>query len=86
MVDLSTKCAIKRGRDAFERPIPRSTDELPCTHTLEYNASSMPEGWVNIVGGCCGTTPETHQRNGSGRPQLGRRSLQRDFFYREAAK
>jgi 5-methyltetrahydrofolate--homocysteine methyltransferase len=43
------------------------------------------EGLVNIVGGCCGTTPEhigAIQAAVSGVP---RRSLQREFFYREAA-
>jgi 5-methyltetrahydrofolate--homocysteine methyltransferase len=43
------------------------------------------EGLVNIVGGCCGTTPEhigAIQAAVSGVP---RRSLKREFFYREAA-
>jgi 5-methyltetrahydrofolate--homocysteine methyltransferase len=43
------------------------------------------DGLVNIVGGCCGTTPEhigaIHQALGP----LPARALQREFFYREAA-
>jgi len=43
------------------------------------------EGLVNIVGGCCGTTPQhigaIHQAVGSQSP----RALQRGPFYREAA-
>jgi 5-methyltetrahydrofolate--homocysteine methyltransferase len=43
------------------------------------------EGLVNIVGGCCGTTPE---HIGAIREAVGAfapRSTRRDFFYREAA-
>ena len=48
------------------------------------------EGLVNIVGGCCGTTPEhigaiEAAVNGVQRRSLQRRSLQRELFYREAA-
>jgi 5-methyltetrahydrofolate--homocysteine methyltransferase len=43
------------------------------------------EGLVNIVGGCCGTTPEhigaIHQAVGSVAP----RGIVRDYFYKEAA-
>jgi 5-methyltetrahydrofolate--homocysteine methyltransferase len=40
------------------------------------------EGLVNIVGGCCGTTPEPiHDAVGP----LPARSLKREFFYKEAA-
>ncbi len=43
------------------------------------------EGLVNIVGGCCGTTPEhiTAIREAVG--PLPTRSRQREFFYKEAA-
>ena len=43
------------------------------------------EGLVNIVGGCCGTTPEHIAAIGAAVGPLGARSLRRDFFYREAA-
>jgi 5-methyltetrahydrofolate--homocysteine methyltransferase len=43
------------------------------------------EGLVNIVGGCCGTTPEHIGAIGAAVSQVQRRSLQREFFYREAA-
>jgi 5-methyltetrahydrofolate--homocysteine methyltransferase len=43
------------------------------------------EGLVNIVGGCCGTTPEHIGAIGDAVCGVQRRSLQREFFYREAA-
>ena len=43
------------------------------------------EGLVNIVGGCCGTTPEHIQAIGHAVAPLGVRALQRGPFYREAA-
>src|SRR5512140_811226 len=43
------------------------------------------EGLVNIVGGCCGTTPEHIAAIGAAVHPLAARSLRRDFFYREAA-
>ena len=43
------------------------------------------EGLVNIVGGCCGTTPEHIGAIGDAVRGVQRRSLQREFFYREAA-
>ena len=43
------------------------------------------EGLVNIVGGCCGTTPEHIAAIGQAVQPLPARSVQRDFFYREAA-
>jgi 5-methyltetrahydrofolate--homocysteine methyltransferase len=43
------------------------------------------EGLVNIVGGCCGTTPEHIGAISDAVQGLARRSLQREFFYREAA-
>lgn len=43
------------------------------------------EGLVNIVGGCCGTTPEHIGAIGAVVDGVSRRSLQREFFYREAA-
>ena len=43
------------------------------------------EGLVNIVGGCCGTTPEHIAAIRGAVEPLPARSLQRNFFYREAA-
>ena len=43
------------------------------------------EGLVNIVGGCCGTTPEHIQAIGDAVKPLPARSLARGLFYREAA-
>jgi 5-methyltetrahydrofolate--homocysteine methyltransferase len=43
------------------------------------------EGLVNIVGGCCGTTPEHINAIGNAIRGVPRRSLIREFFYREAA-
>ncbi|MEP6792198.1 MAG: homocysteine S-methyltransferase family protein, partial [Ramlibacter sp.] len=43
------------------------------------------EGLVNIVGGCCGTTPEHIDAIRQAVRPLAARSLQREFFYKEAA-
>jgi len=43
------------------------------------------EGLVNIVGGCCGTTPEHIAAIREAVQPLPTRSRQREFFYREAA-
>jgi 5-methyltetrahydrofolate--homocysteine methyltransferase len=43
------------------------------------------EGLVNIVGGCCGTTPEHIAAIGQAVNPLAARSLQREFFYKDAA-
>ncbi len=43
------------------------------------------EGLVNIVGGCCGTTPEHIGAIRDAVLPLAARSLQRSFFYKEAA-
>jgi 5-methyltetrahydrofolate--homocysteine methyltransferase len=43
------------------------------------------EGLVNIVGGCCGTTPEHIAAIGQAVQPLPARSVQRGFFYKEAA-
>ena len=43
------------------------------------------QGLVNIVGGCCGTTPEHIAAIGQAVTPLAARSLQRQPFYREAA-
>jgi 5-methyltetrahydrofolate--homocysteine methyltransferase len=43
------------------------------------------EGLVNIVGGCCGTTPEHIAAIGQAVQPLAARGVQREFFYKEAA-
>ncbi len=43
------------------------------------------EGLVNIVGGCCGTTPDHIGAIGDAVRPLAARSRQREFFYKEAA-
>ncbi|HEY8710360.1 MAG TPA: homocysteine S-methyltransferase family protein, partial [Burkholderiaceae bacterium] len=43
------------------------------------------EGLVNIVGGCCGTTPEHISAIRDAVAPLAARSLKREFFYKEAA-
>ena len=43
------------------------------------------EGLVNIVGGCCGTTPEHIHAIGEAVKPLAARALSRGLFYREAA-
>ena len=43
------------------------------------------EGLVNIVGGCCGTTPEHIGAIGDAVHPLATRALKREMFYREAA-
>jgi len=43
------------------------------------------EGLVNIVGGCCGTTPDHIGAIGQAVLPLAARALQKPFFYREAA-
>jgi 5-methyltetrahydrofolate--homocysteine methyltransferase len=43
------------------------------------------EGLVNIVGGCCGTTPEHIGAIREAVAPMTARSLRREFFYREAA-
>lgn len=43
------------------------------------------EGLVNIVGGCCGTTPEHIAAIGDAVRPVPTRTVRRDFFYKEAA-
>ncbi|HSV61172.1 MAG TPA: homocysteine S-methyltransferase family protein [Variovorax sp.] len=59
-------------------------DETPeVTSRLLHEFAS--EGLVNIVGGCCGTTPEHIAAIGDAVRPLAGRSLQHQPFYREAA-
>jgi 5-methyltetrahydrofolate--homocysteine methyltransferase len=43
------------------------------------------EGLVNIVGGCCGTTPEHIGAIAHAVAPLASRAVQRNYFYKEAA-
>jgi 5-methyltetrahydrofolate--homocysteine methyltransferase len=59
-------------------------DETPeATSRLVREFAS--EGLVNIVGGCCGTTPDHIGAISHAVTPLAARSLQRQFFYKEAA-
>jgi 5-methyltetrahydrofolate--homocysteine methyltransferase len=43
------------------------------------------EGLVNIVGGCCGTTPDHIGAIAHAVNPVAARNVQRNFFYKEAA-
>jgi 5-methyltetrahydrofolate--homocysteine methyltransferase len=59
-------------------------DETPAdTSRLLHEFAA--QGLVNIVGGCCGTTPEHIGAIGDVVRPLAPRKLQRDYFYKEAA-
>jgi 5-methyltetrahydrofolate--homocysteine methyltransferase len=59
-------------------------DETPDV-TARLVREFAAEGLVNIVGGCCGTTPDHIGAIGQAVAPLAARSLQRNFFYKEAA-
>ena len=59
-------------------------DETPDV-TARLVREFAAEGLVNIVGGCCGTTPDHIAAIGQAVGPLATRSLQRSFFYKEAA-
>jgi 5-methyltetrahydrofolate--homocysteine methyltransferase len=59
-------------------------DETP-EDTSRLLREFAAEGLVNIVGGCCGTTPEHIAAIGQAVLPLAARSVQRKFFYQEAA-
>jgi 5-methyltetrahydrofolate--homocysteine methyltransferase len=59
-------------------------DEAP-QDTSRLLREFAAEGLVNIVGGCCGTTPEHIAAIGQAVQPLAARSVRRDFFYKEAA-
>ena len=59
-------------------------DETPAdTSRLLHEFAA--EGLVNIVGGCCGTTPEHIAAIGQSVRDMPARSLRGSLFYREAA-
>jgi 5-methyltetrahydrofolate--homocysteine methyltransferase len=59
-------------------------DETP-EDTSRLLRDFAAEGMVNIVGGCCGTTPEHIQAIANAVTPLPTRAVQRGFFYKEAA-
>jgi 5-methyltetrahydrofolate--homocysteine methyltransferase len=59
-------------------------DETP-EDTSRLLREFAADGLVNIVGGCCGTTPEHIAAIGDVVRPLPTRTLKRDFFYKEAA-
>jgi 5-methyltetrahydrofolate--homocysteine methyltransferase len=69
--------------------LPNPMSETGFDETPEVTSRLLREfaqqGLVNIVGGCCGTTPEHITAIGDAVTPLAARSRQRDFFYREAA-
>ncbi|WP_332814278.1 homocysteine S-methyltransferase family protein [Ramlibacter sp.] len=69
--------------------LPNPMSETGFDETPEVTARLLrefaAEGLVNIVGGCCGTTPAHIQAIGEAVAPLPARSRQREFFYREAA-
>ncbi|HYD78133.1 homocysteine S-methyltransferase family protein [Ramlibacter sp.] len=69
--------------------LPNPMSETGFDETPEVTARLLrefaAEGLVNIVGGCCGTTPAHIQAIGEAVSPLPARSRQREFFYREAA-
>jgi 5-methyltetrahydrofolate--homocysteine methyltransferase len=58
-------------------------DETPDV-TSRLLHSFAEEGLVNIVGGCCGTTPEHIAAIAQAVQPQAARALQRGYFYREA--
>ncbi|GAC1529331.1 MAG: hypothetical protein NVS2B4_07650 [Ramlibacter sp.] len=69
--------------------LPNPMSETGFDETPEVTARLLrefaAEGLVNIVGGCCGTTPEHIGAIRQAVEPLAARSRQREFFYREAA-
>lgn len=69
--------------------LPNPMSETGFDETPEVTARLLrefaAEGLVNIVGGCCGTTPAHIQAIGEAVAPLPARSRQRAFFYKEAA-
>jgi 5-methyltetrahydrofolate--homocysteine methyltransferase len=59
-------------------------DEKP-EDTSKLLREFAAEGLVNIVGGCCGTTPEHIAAIRQQVEPLRTRTVQRSFFYKEAA-
>jgi 5-methyltetrahydrofolate--homocysteine methyltransferase len=69
--------------------LPNPMSETGFDETPEVTSRLLREfaadGLVNIVGGCCGTTPEHIGAIRQAVEPLGARSVRREFFYKEAA-
>ena len=69
--------------------LPNPMSETGFDETPDVTARLLREfaadGLVNIVGGCCGTTPEHISAIRDATVPLAARSVQREFFYKEAA-
>ncbi len=69
--------------------LPNPMSETGFDETPEVTARLLrefaAEGLINIVGGCCGTTPEHIAAIGQAVAPLSARSVRKDFFYKEAA-
>ena len=62
--------AVQQGRHAMSAPTPTPACPTPCPKRLRRNAGAdggahpragREDGLLNIVGGCCGTSPAAHQ-------------------------
>jgi 5-methyltetrahydrofolate--homocysteine methyltransferase len=69
--------------------LPNPMSETGFDETPEVTARLLrefaAEGLINIVGGCCGTTPEHIAAIGDAVRPLAARSVRKDFFYKDAA-
>jgi 5-methyltetrahydrofolate--homocysteine methyltransferase len=67
--------------------LPNPMSETGFDETPEVTARLLrefaAEGLINIVGGCCGTTPEHIAAIGDAVRPLAARSVRKDFFYKE---
>jgi 5-methyltetrahydrofolate--homocysteine methyltransferase len=59
-------------------------DETP-EDTSRLLREFAAEGLVNIIGGCCGTTPDHINAIRAAVQPLPARTVRREFFYKEAA-
>ncbi len=69
--------------------LPNPMSETGFDETPEVTARLLrefaAEGLINIVGGCCGTTPEHIAAIGQAVAPLAARSVRKEFFYKDAA-
>jgi len=69
--------------------LPNPMSETGFDETPEVTSRLLREfaadGLVNIVGGCCGTTPSHIEAIGEAVRPIAARSVQRDYFYKQAA-
>ena len=77
---LSAQPNAGKPRDIEGRNIYLCSPEYMASYARRFIANG-----VRLVGGCCGTTPEHIAAIGEAVRPLAARSLQREFFYKEAA-